>query len=75
MPLVIVFDYNGARRFWSGKKWVTEYPDAETYDTVANGVRVFRRVEAHANLRDNEACLVRDYGLANEEPIRWSKAA
>lgn len=70
---VIVFDYNGDRRFWSGRRWVVEYPDAETYDDEAAGVRAFRYVEARANLRDHEACLVRDYGLVTEEPIRWSR--
>lgn len=72
---VIVFDYNGDRRFWSGKRWVVEYPDAEEYTEETAGLRALRGVEARASLKDGEACLVRRYGYEDEQVVRWSGSA
>jgi hypothetical protein len=80
---VIVYDYNGDRRFFSGRlgkkengrSWVSEYPDAETYANEETALVAFQRVEARAELRANEAALVHRYGFEDERVVRWSQGS
>lgn len=62
---VIVFDYQGAhQRFWSGKRPVTEYPDAEVYRTFGKARSACRKASAY--LKDQAAKVVENYGLVSE---------
>ena len=78
---VIVYDYNGDRRIYSGRSgkkengrlWVSEYPDAETYATEDLALKKFILLEARAELRANEAALVHRYGYENERVVCWSR--
>jgi hypothetical protein len=61
--------------YWSGKRWVSEYPDALVFDDYAKARSAFKLCEARANLRDNEAWLVEDYGTFNERIVLTSAGA
>lgn len=65
---VIVHDYDGDRRFYSGKagKWVSEYPDAETYPDEETALQALNRLE-------ERAALVHRYGYVDERVLCWSR--
>lgn len=67
---VIVVDYNTATcRFWSGKKWVSEYPDAEYYSTFDKACAEQRKIFHRGKYPDCLSAIIKDYGLASEKEV------
>lgn len=54
--------------FWSGKRWVSEYPDAQQY-TDKDGVRVLRNELVRAEKAGRDAVVWIDYGLDSEHIV------
>lgn len=56
--------------FWSGSKFVPEYPDAMVYSSYTKAEIAFTKIEeALAFDNSDDLMLIRDYGLDCEEVV------
>lgn len=65
---VVVFDFQGERqRFWSGKRPVTEYPDAAEFRSFGKGKAALGSAAAY--FKGQTASLVENYGDRDERVV------
>lgn len=64
----VIFEGNGT--FWSGSKWVSEYPDAWVYEDYREAEKVFSRLAPiFPNIDD--LMLIESYGMEDERVLMF----
>lgn len=80
LSYVIVLGYQtDAQKFWSGSKWVAEYPEARVFDrglafTAARDESERARAFKRLNPSDLDVDVIEDYGLDTEKVVWGDKA-
>lgn len=56
--------------FWSGSKWVKEYPDAMIYNSYTKVEKVFTKLESDFRWQSiDDLMLIQDYGMDYERVV------
>ena len=56
--------------FWSGSKWVKEYPDAMIYNAYSKAEKAFTKLESDFRWQSiDDLMLIQDYGMDYEKII------
>lgn len=61
--------------FWSGSKWVKEYPDAQIYNSYTKAEKAFTKLEADYQwINSDDLQLIQDYGMDYERVVLFGGA-
>lgn len=61
--------------FWSGAKWVKEYPDAMIYDSYTKAEKAFTKLESDFRFDStDDLMLIQDYGMDYERVVLFGGA-
>lgn len=61
--------------FWSGSKWVKEYPDAMIYNSYTKAEKAFTKLEADYQwINSDDLQLIQDYGMDYERTVLFGGA-
>lgn len=62
-------------KFWSGSKWVAEYPDAQIYNSYTKAEKTFTKLESDFRFDStDDLMLIQDYGMDYERVILFGGA-
>ena len=62
-------------RFWNGAKWVSEYPDAQIYESYTKAEKAFTKLESDFRFDStDDLMLIQDYGMDYERVVLFGGA-